>query len=136
MEWSSELGEGFHAAWRAGQLLLPVITVCSAAALLLAVGYRMWGDTAFLRTLAFFYSFAAFGTTIGLFMGASRTEIVASVLPPVITLVSAYLAYSHTREMPLEFQRVLPGAVLSLLFSLVFSAFYMKFWYLSVLPGE
>ena len=73
--------------------------------------------------------FATFGSTIGMFMGASASPIVTSILPPIITLISGYLALTASKDMPPKVKVVVPGALVALLLSLLFSAFYMKFWY-------
>lgn len=73
---------------------------------------------------AFVAAFAALGTLIGIFMGASRVGVVGAILPAVITLVSGYLAYLFTRNSDIVNRHIVPACLLSLLFSASSGAFY------------
>lgn len=127
----AELIVNFNAVVKAISLLLPVGVVCTLLVAALTWLYHRFAETEVWRTFVAIAVFAAFGATIGMFMGASASPIVTSILPPVITMISGYLAFSAAKDMPPKIQIVVPGALLALLISLLFSAFYMKFWYVA-----
>lgn len=122
----------FKAAWYALEILIPVIASNLLLILLLSCAYKKYVRCRIWRSTLFFSVFAAFGTTIGMFMGASKSEIVSSLLPPIITLISGYLAYIGSRDLPNKIKVLIPGGVFILLVSLLYSAFYMKSWYIFV----
>lgn len=122
----------FKAAWYAVEILLPVAVFCVGLILLLSWVYKKYIRCRFWRSGVVFGVFSAFGTTIGMFMGASKSEIVSSLLPPIITLISGYLAYLGSRDLPAKLKALIPGGVFVLLVSLLYSAFYMKSWYIFV----
>jgi len=122
----------FKAAWYAVEILIPVAVFCLVLMLFLSWVYKKYFRCRFWRSAIVFGVFAAFGTTIGMFMGASKSEIVSSLLPPIITLISGYLAYLGSRDLPDKLKALIPGGVFMLLVSLLYSAFYMKSWYLFV----
>jgi len=125
-----ELTKNFHSALRAFSTLAPVFSSGIVLSVVLAVFYKYLNNNLFVRALIVFLVFSVFGSTIGVFMGASSSPIVTSLLSPIITLIAGYVAYLGSKELPQEFKELLPGAVLLLLTNLLFSAFYMKFWLL------
>lgn len=127
----SDVLANLDAVGKALALLAPVVLVCSMLVVLITWLYQKYADTEAWRTAIAVAMFSTFGATIGMFMGASASPIVTSILPPVITLVSGYLAFSASKDMPPKIQIVVPGALVALLLSLLFSAFYMKFWYVA-----
>jgi uncharacterized membrane protein YfcA len=126
----TELLKNFASAWRALSTLTPVFLSAIALSLVLSILYNYINKNIVARALVVFLVFSVFGSTIGVFMGASKSPIVTSLLPPIITLIAGYIAYLGSKELPKEFKELLPGAVLLLLSNLLFSAFYMKFWLL------
>jgi hypothetical protein len=67
-----------------------------------------------------------------MFMGASRSDVVSSILPPIMTLISGYIVYLGSKNLSNEVRKLIPGGVFVLLLSLLFSAYYMKAWYIVV----
>lgn len=119
----------FKAAWYAFEILMPVAVFCLFVIVFLSYVYKKYIRCRFWRSSIVFGVFSAFGATIGLFVGASKSDIVSSLLPPIITLISGYLAYLGSRDLPVKIKALLPGGVFALLVSLLYSAFYMKSWY-------
>ena len=126
----NELLTNFVAAGRALSALSPILAAVLVASLGLAGLYRLIDGTTFPNALLVFAGFSIFGSTIGVFMGASSSPIVTSVLPPIIFLIAGYMAYVGSKDFPTEVKVMLPGAVFLLLLNLLFSAFYIKFWLL------
>ena len=122
----------FKAAWFAIEVLMPVGVFCLLLVFILSWVYKKYIHCRFWRSGIIFGMFSAFGSTIGMFMGASKSEIVSSLLPPIITLISGYLAYLGSKDLPVNLKVLIPGGVFVLLVSLLYSAFYMKSWYLIV----
>ncbi|MBO6519950.1 MAG: hypothetical protein JJ900_03575 [Rhodospirillales bacterium] len=73
---------------------------------------------------SFVVAFAALGTLIGVFMGASRVGVVGAILPAVITLASGYLAYLFTRDTNVINRHIVPACIIALIFSASGGAFY------------
>lgn len=127
-----ELITNSNAAIYALKILLPVFVFCLTLVLPLAGVYKGYLQSPFWPSVMIFSVFCSFGSTIGMFMGASRSDIVSSLLPPIITLISGYVVYLGSKELPGEIKRLIPGGVFALLLSLLFSAYYMKAWYIFV----
>ncbi|TOM02820.1 hypothetical protein CGH85_23295 [Vibrio parahaemolyticus] len=120
----------FEAALYAVEILIPITVFCLVLVVAVSFGYRAYTTFDFFQSTLIFSVFSAFGTTIGMFMGASKSEIVSSLLPPLITLVSGYLAYIGSKDFSDNIKCSIPGGVLVLLISLLYAAFYMKSWYM------
>ena len=114
------------------EVLLPVFFFSAVTVILLSCAYKRYAQCEFWKSSIVFLVFSTFGITIGMFMGASKSDIVSSLLPPVITLVSGYLAYLGSKELPEQIKVLIPGGVFALLVSLLYAAYYMKAWYLFV----
>ncbi len=128
----NELANNMDAAAKALRLLAPVLLICALLVAFITWLYFRHTKSEIWRTAMAVAMFATFGATIGMFMGASASPIVTSILPPVITLISGYLAIAASKDMPPKVKVVVPGALVALLLSLLFSAFYMKFWYVPI----
>lgn len=124
------LVSNFKAAIYALEILLPVFVFGLVLVLSLSGAYRRYLQTTFWPSAMIFMVFCSFGTTIGMFMGASRSDIVSSILPPIITLISGYIIYLGSKDLSNEVKKLIPGGVFVLLLSLLFSAYYMKAWYI------
>ena len=125
----SDIIANFKAAWYAVEILIPVTVFCLLLILFLSFVYKKYIRCRIWRSAIVFGVFSAFGATIGMFMGASKSDIVSSLLPPIITLISGYLAFLGSKDLPLKIKALIPGGVFALLVSLLYSAFYMKAWY-------
>ncbi len=124
-----ELSLNFSAAIYALKILFPVFVFGLMIVLALAAAYKAYQKSAYWSSAMIFLVFCCFGTTIGMFMGASRSDIVSSLLPPIITLISGYIVYLGSKDLSEKVKALIPGSVFVLLLSLLFSAFYMKSWY-------
>jgi predicted neutral ceramidase superfamily lipid hydrolase len=124
-----DLITNFNAAIYAFKILIPVFTFGLGIVLFLAGAYKGYKQTPFWSSAMVFAVFGTFGATIGMFMGASRSDIVSSLLPPIITLISGYIVYLGSKDLSEQIKTLIPGAVFVLLLSLLFSAYYMKAWY-------
>lgn len=72
----------------------------------------------------FVVAFAALGTLIGVFLGASRVGVVGAILPAIITLASGYLAYLFTRDTNIINRHIVPACILAMIFCASGGAFY------------
>lgn len=109
-------------------VLVPLFVVGTLASVLFSYLYSRSLRERFLRSIMVFLTFSSFGSTVGMFMGASSQPIVASVLPPVITLVSGYLAFVKSANLPLKTRVLVPGALVLMLGMLQYSAWYVKLY--------
>jgi predicted neutral ceramidase superfamily lipid hydrolase len=124
-----DLIANFNAAIYAFKILAPVFVFGLTLVLFIAGAYKAYKKTPFWTCAMVFAVFGIFGVTIGMFMGASRSDIVSSLLPPIITLISGYIVYLGSKDLSDQMKELIPGAVFVLLLSLLFSAYYMKAWY-------
>ena len=124
-----ELIVNFKAAIYALKILLPAFVFALFLVLSLAGAHKAVQQTPFWPGVMIFALFSSFGTTIGMFMGASRSDVVSSLLPPIITLVSGYIVYLGSKELSATVKIFIPGGIFILLLCLLFSAYYMKAWY-------
>jgi len=121
--------DGFIAAQVALTILLPVFVFSIVFTFLFAFLYSFYIKSKRYKIMVMFLVFSLFGGTIGIFIGGSKAAIVSSILPPIITLISGYLVFVVSKELSTEIKALLPGAVIVLLVTLLFSAFYMKSWF-------
>lgn len=124
-----DITSNFETAWSVIELLLPVGIFCLTLVILVSFGHKKYIRHRFEQSGLFFGMFAVFGATIGMFMGASQSAIVSSLLPPIITLISGYLAYLGSRSLPAEIKMLMPGGIFILAVSLLYSAFYSTMWH-------
>ncbi|MCI5145608.1 MAG: hypothetical protein D3923_08765 [Candidatus Electrothrix sp. AR3] len=127
-----DLSLNFKAGVYALKILIPTFIFDIILVLSLACAHKGYKQTPFWSGLMIFSLFSVFGTTIGMFMGASRSDIVSSLLPPIMTLISGYIVYLGSKDLPDEVKIFIPGGIFILLLSLLFSAYYMKAWYIFV----
>jgi len=119
----------FCAAKYALEILAPAFAFGLVSVLCVSGAYKAHVQIHFWSSTMLLLVFCSFGTTIGMFVGASKSEIVSSLLPPLITLVSAYVAWLGSKDFPDNVKVLIPGGMFVLLLSLLFSAYYMKAWY-------
>ena len=67
-------------------------------------------------------SFAAFGTIIGMLMGASREPMVGSTLPLLISFVTVYITYISEKQSSDEARNIYIISLLGLFFGAGFEA--------------
>ena len=80
-----------------------------------------WG---FRRIMRSNLAFALLGGTLGMLTGASKTPVLSTTLPALVTLVTVYLGYIVQKDTHAELRAVSPAFVFSLLIAAVFMAFY------------
>lgn len=119
--------------FRAMVLLSPPVVLGALFSLTTAKLYSVHLHRSMWPIAVVLFMFGLFGATIGIFMGASKQPIVASILPPVITLASGYIVLTKTSDLSIRTRLILPAALMMLLLMLLLGAFYMK-GYTSVLP--
>jgi len=124
-----QLFGNFNAAWYALGILLPPMTFGVVLVIGLSAVFKKYLGVLYMQSTTILAVCWSFGMTIGLFMGASKSDIVSSLLPPIITLVSGYIVYLGSKELSSDIKRLIPGGVFVFLMCLVFSAYYMKAWY-------
>lgn len=114
------------AVWKTFVLLLPVFLMILFTTVLSAGLYKRLFNVALLHSGMVIAAFGFFGATIGCFVGSSRSPIVSSILPPLVTLLSGWVALLSSRELPTRMKLLFPGAMVVMMFSLLGSAFYLK----------
>ena len=108
------------------ELLWPLFVGVSGVSLILAVAYLGTSQASFFRRLMIIGMYAAFGATLGTFVGASKDSVLQLALTPVLALCTGFLAIYANKEVPDEIKVLVPGALLAFLVLLLFSAFYMR----------
>ena len=110
--WNATLEAFFYGA-------LPIMALVFSFYIVLRFFCQMSRDRLFILLM-----FVAFGTFLGIFITTSRDPIVGSILPLIITFVSGYIAYSFKKEDGLLNSDIIPGAIICLVFSATFGAFF------------
>lgn len=121
------------------ELFSPIIAGCFFFSFLFSIIYAVFHrelnptniskTTFFMTCFLVFLSFSIFGSTIGIFIGASKNSIVKDILPIIITMITGYFTYITTNNqngVPSWILTLIPAIVLLILLNLVLSAFYMK----------
>jgi hypothetical protein len=134
MNYWSELCANLAILVRAVVILLPLFAICLLGSMLLSLMYRLALLERFLRTSMVFLAFSFFGMTVGMFVGASSQPMVASILPPVIALISGYIAFVSGKSVPVKTRLLMPGGLMLMLAMLQIATWYMKLY--TVLPNE
>ena len=69
------------------------------------------------------FAFSLLGGVIGIFVGASQTPVIGTVLPAVLTFITGLLAYLFGKESMMEWRPVIPVCIISLLITSLFGSF-------------
>ena len=77
------------------------------------------------------FLFAVFGSTIGALTGGSRTPLVSTLLPALISFVIGYLAFLIHKKANRRLVRLVPACIFSFLVATTTSAFYAR----KAMPG-
>jgi hypothetical protein len=59
----------------------------------------------------------------GIFVGASQTPVIGTVLPAVLTFITGLLAYLFSKENLVDWRPVIPNCIVALLLTVLFGAF-------------
>src|SRR6185436_8035433 len=125
MKASQDLAENFSTITKALVILLPLFTTSLVGSLVLAVFYRLALREKWLRTTLIFLAFSFFGVTVGTFVGASSQPMVASILPPVLALISGYIAFVGSKDVLPATRMLIPGSLVLMLAMLQLATWYM-----------
>jgi hypothetical protein len=71
----------------------------------------------------FIITFALLGSVSGICVGSSRTAVVGTVLPALLTLMTALCGYAFTKDGLKDMRPVLPFGLMALLVSAMYCAF-------------
>ncbi len=69
-------------------------------------------------------AFGTLGGLIGLFTGASKTPVVGSLLPALLTFMAGILTYLFTRDSLSELRPIIPYCIISLIAAGIFGGFF------------
>lgn len=100
-----------------GPFLL-IVSIC----LIIAAPFSIGGKFKLPPLMILAFSFSSLGTGIGLFIGGSRDSVVSTVVPALLTFISAFTVYQFEKSERPEFRNVLPIALAMLVLSTVFGA--------------
>jgi len=123
----------YKAAWQAFCILSPVLLCTLILSIGLGILYKIYNRNDLRSILMVFAAFSIFGAMVGTFIGviqstavSEKSPIVASLLPPIITLIPSFMAFQSSKKYPGGFKSILPGAIFLLFLNLLFAAFYIK----------
>lgn len=103
--------------------MLPIIACTIIVSLPLIVWYRISHGTLAKQNSLFVIAFALLGAVAGLCIGSSRTPVVGTVLPALLTLMTALCGYAFTKEGLKDMRPVLPFGLVALLLTSAYCAF-------------
>src|SRR2546422_1039863 len=106
------------------QLIVLPIALCTViVSIPLIVWFRITQRTIAKNSWLFIVLLALLGAVCGICIGSSRTAVVGTVLPALLTLMTALCGYAFTKEGLKEMRPVLPLGLLALLLSSLYCAF-------------
>jgi hypothetical protein len=69
------------------------------------------------------YAFALLGGLVGILVGASKTPVVGTILPAILTFVTALLAYLFGKENLAQWRPVIPFCIIVMLITALYGSF-------------
>jgi predicted neutral ceramidase superfamily lipid hydrolase len=104
-------------------IVFPAMACTVIVSLPLAIWFRVVHKAHAKDTWFFIVALAALGAVCGMCIGSSRQSVMATVLPALLTLMTALCGYAFTKEGLQEMKPVLPFALLALLLSSLYCTF-------------
>jgi hypothetical protein len=104
-------------------VIFPVLVCTAIVSLPLILGYRRMAGKKGAGMWLFIVVFALLGGIAGICTGASRQPVVGTVLPGILTLMTAVFGYAFTREALAEARGVIPFSLVAMLLAAVYCAF-------------
>jgi hypothetical protein len=104
-------------------VMFPVLLCTAIISLPLIIGYKKAQKKAPLSTALFVVVFALLGAIAGICTGASRQPVVGTILPAILTLMTALFGYAFTREGLAEMRPVIPFSLVAMLLAAAYCAF-------------
>lgn len=104
------------------QYFLPTILFTSIGALLVIMLVQIVYKPIVKGWQPVIFSFSLLGGIIGLFVGASKTPVIGTVLPAILTFVAALLAYLFGKENLRDWRPVLPFCIIAVLLTALYGS--------------
>ena len=104
-------------------VILPLLLAVAVITLPLLVLFRSSARQTTDHAWLFIIVFGLLGGISGLCTGASRESVVGSVLPSLLTLMTALCGYAFTKDGLAKMRSVLPFSLIALLLAAVYCAF-------------
>lgn len=104
-------------------VIAPVLFCTAAISLPLFFLYKRIQTNGPAGASLFIVVFALLGAIAGICTGASREPVVGTILPAILTLMTAIFGYAFTRESLAQMRPVIPFSLVALLLAAVYCAF-------------
>lgn len=104
-------------------ILVPILVLVSTAAIAVILVARVTIKPKTSGWQALVYAFSFLGGLIGIYVGASKTPVIGTILPAILTFVTALLAYLFSRENLSEMRPVIPFCLIALMLTTAYASF-------------
>lgn len=104
-------------------VLLPALSFISVGVVLVYLVAKYISKVRIKGQGALIAAFGVLGGVVGIMVGASRTPVVGTVLPGILTFVTGLLAYLFSKEHLSEWRPVIPFCIVAMLLLSLFGAF-------------
>lgn len=105
-----------NAHWDVFRLLvLPVVVSAIAISVVLIAVYRLLQPKEPFAPTVFIIVFGVLGGVFGVCVGSSRESVVGTVLPGILTLLTAILTFAFTKDSTAKIRSVIPYSLIALL---------------------
>jgi hypothetical protein len=96
-------------------LMLPVLIFVVIGSLLIYLAARLLGKTKIKGQVIFIFSFGFLGGVLGYSAGYSRVPVVGTILPALLTFVTALLGYLFSKDQLETYRPLIPYCIVVLL---------------------
>jgi 4-hydroxybenzoate polyprenyltransferase len=95
--------------------MLPVLTFVFAGSVFVYLAARFLGKTKIKGQVVFIFSFGFLGGVLGYSAGYSRVPVVGTILPALLTFVTALLGYLFSKDQLETYRPLIPYCIVVLL---------------------
>ena len=105
------------------EIFVPSLLFISIGAIILILLTKVFSKPSVKGWHVLIFAFSLLGGVIGIFVGASQTPVIGTVLPAILTFITGLLAYLFGKETLIEWRPVIPVCIISLLIMSLFGSF-------------
>lgn len=105
------------------QILLPWLVVIVIIAIVTSGAYRLIVKPPLREAYGLITSFISIGALLGITAGASKTPVLGTFLPALITLITAITGYIFTRDGLAKFRPIIPFCLVGMMMATVINLF-------------
>lgn len=109
------------------KILVPKIITSTVISTLLTFLYKLINKKLENRPFSLIFAYSILGISLGYLTGISTKEGINEFLPGLVTLMSVFLSYITTKELPSTYRLTIPYLIISLVSSTIIGIHYGQY---------